>query len=98
MMKTLKCPVTGKMACVPCDENHSQHEGWTVLGEHEGVPPEHAEWVDGQGWVVDEELAAEVTNRAANNVLTNHEIVESFRAAIADLQAQIDELKGQSKG
>ena len=89
-MTVLKCPDTGNIVCVPYKQ-HGPHKNWKVLGSHEGLPPEHATWVEGKGWVVDKELEARIKEEARITALTNLELYKELTQKIEDLERKLKE-------
>lgn len=94
-MVVLKNPANGEMVCVPkfpkvvdatgskAESESDPHEGWEVLDEREGPPPEHADFIPGQGFVVDFERRKRETEKARLNSLTREEFMAEVDARIA---------------
>jgi hypothetical protein len=80
-MLLLSNPKTDEKVCVTKpdkwdgDTESLGYPDWEVLDEFEGLPPDHATWIKGQGWVVDEDLAATQAEEARLNALSRTELL-----------------------
>lgn len=86
-MAVLRNPDTLAMVCVDKsdDGTYPGYPGYVVLAEQEGLPPEHASWVDGEGWVVDEAAAAAAAEAARLNSLSRADYMAEINAKLAKL-------------
>lgn len=71
-----------------CVKSMDGYDGWTVLANSVSEPPEHSEWIAGQGYVVDEVKAAEVAEESRLRALPRRELM-------AEMETKLDFLKGE---
>jgi hypothetical protein len=97
-MVILENPDSGERVCVPKPKGKAKagetdgQEGWTLIAEIDGPPPEHAELVDGK-FVVDKEKANAAKEAARVRSLKLEDLVAELRAEIAELRDRIDKLE-----
>jgi hypothetical protein len=94
-MLVLKNPENGELICVPkfpkvvdamgnkVESESDPHEGWEVLDDREGPPPEHADFIPGQGFVVNQERRKREKEKARLNSLSREEFMAEVMERIA---------------
>lgn len=95
-MLVLRNPANGELVCVrkfqvfidaatggKADPPLDPHKGWDIVEDREGPPPENATWVEGQGFVVDQEKAAAVKESARLNSLSREQFMTEVAARVA---------------
>jgi hypothetical protein len=101
-MVLLENPANGERTCVDKHANEGKrwgfkrgHLGWDIVGEHDGLPPEHANWDQTtKAWVVDEEEKARHAEVIRRRCMPREDLYQYFEDKIAALEQRIATLEG----